>query len=379
MLNLSPLFFSSNSEDATLLGNITLTPEQRVAISNSKTAIRQCLRLRVPQVIREQDPSAQAPEPRFFTQGSWVYKTLNAPAHPTQQADIDDGAYLPLSFVRGTGRPSIASAAFFSATEQALQPLVAERGWTLRTDKPTCVRVEIDGNAHIDVPLYAIPDGEFQTLVKAALEAYGIALDAAVRRAEADVWTKLPHGSVLLAHREEDWIASDPRPVRDWFLDEVQAKGEQLRRVVRYLKAFRDWQWPRQGPASILLMAAAVPVFEARSQRDDLALLDVVAKLPTKLRQGVSNPTDDAESLTQRLGAAATHEMANAFQTLEQCLRGAVHASDASQACSWMVEMFGPRFPREPARIKPVTIAATVAAAPAVPGPSELVGRTKAG
>jgi len=32
-------------------------------------------------------------QPRFFTQGSWAYKTLNAPAQNPQQADLDDGAY----------------------------------------------------------------------------------------------------------------------------------------------------------------------------------------------------------------------------------------------------------------------------------------------
>jgi hypothetical protein len=76
---------------------------------------------------------------------------------------------------------------------------------------------------------------------------------------------------VLLAHRECNWMPSDPRPVKEWFLGEVEAKGEQFRRVVRYLKAFRDWRWSSGGPASILLMAAAAPLFEKRDRRDDLA------------------------------------------------------------------------------------------------------------
>jgi hypothetical protein len=40
---------------------------------------------------------------------------------------------------------------------------------------------------------------------------------------------------------------------------------------------------------------------------------------------------------------------------------------------------FGPRFPNEPDRVKVVSVVATIAAAPATAGPSELVGRTKAG
>ena len=197
--------------------------------------------------------------------------------------------------------------------------------------------------------------------------------------AERDAWTALPADKVLLAHRECNWMPSDPRPVKEWFLGEVEAKGEQFRRVIRYLKAFRDWRWSSGGPASILLMAAAAPLFEKRDRRDDLALLDVVAALPARLRAGVNNPVDQSESLTVRLGKEGVEEAAKAFEALGKVLRGATDAGSPSQACVWMQGEFGPRFPNEPDRVKVVSVAATIAAAPATAGPSELVGRTKAG
>ena len=287
---------------------------------------------------------------------------------------------MPLGFVAQTSRPSVASSIFFAAAEEALAPLIEARSWQLVTDKPTCIRIVIGPRAHIDVPLYAIPDKEFVTLAKNAMDRGHKGLREAMRaKAEEDAWTALPRNSVLLAHRKDDWIASDPRPIKDWFVSEVAAKGEQLRRVVRYLKAFRDWQWPSEGPSSILLMAAATPNFEKRDRRDDLALLDVVAKLPKVLRGGVCNPIDKNESLTDRLGAERVEEAAKCFEEFEKYLRGSVNASNASQACSWLVGQFGPRFPNEPSRVVTVSIAATVAAAPAIAGPSELVGRTKAG
>lgn len=126
-------------------------------------------------------------------------------------------------------------------------------------------------------------------------------------------------------------------------------------------------------------MAAASPLFEKRDQRDDLALLDVVAALPEKLRAGVNNPVDESESLTDRLGKAAVEEAATAFEELEAMLRGATSAGDPSQACIWMQREFGPRFPNRPDRVKVVSAAATIAATPSTAGPSELVGRTKAG
>jgi hypothetical protein len=269
---------------------------------------------------------------------------------------------------------------FFAAAEEALRLLVEEKHWKLVTDKPTCIRIVIAAYAHIDIPLYAIPDEEFVTLAKASMERYGYdSLTEAVNMAERDAWTALPADKVLLAHRECNWMPSDPRPVKEWFLGEVEAKGEQFRRVIRYLKAFRDWRWSSGGPASILLMAAAAPLFEKRDRRDDLALLDVVAALPARLRAGVNNPVDESESLTARLGKEGVEEAAKAFEAFEKVLRGATNAGSPSQACVWMQGEFGPRFPNEPDRVKVVSVVATIAAAPATAGPSELVGRTKAG
>lgn len=379
MLNLSPLFFTTDGDEACLHSELNLGVEEKTYISNAKTAVRNCLRIGIPQVLRSKGYTSATPEPRFFTQGSWAYKTLNAPAQRPQQADIDDGCYLPMSFVSQTARPSTAASIFFAAVEEALAPLIQSEGWRLITDKPTCVRIIIAPYAHIDVPLYAIPDAEFTTLTKAAFDHGYMNFAEAVRKAERDAWIALPRDSVLLAHRERNWIESDPRPIKDWFLDQVTTKGEQLRRVVRYIKAFRDWTWPSGGPSSILLMAAAAPLFEKRDSRDDLALLDVVAALPAKLRAGVNNPIDTTESLTERFGSAGVEEAAIKFQEMERLLRGAIQATSDNQACTWIRGMFGPRFPNEPSRIKSASVAATISSTPAAAGPSELVGRSKAG
>jgi len=380
MLNLSPLFFTTADDESCMHDELDLSPERRAWIASARNDVRNCLRTGIPRVLRERGYTDDMPQPRFFTQGSWAYKTSNAPAQRPQQADVDDGCYLPLSFVSQTKRPSRATTVFFAAAEEALKPLVEEKHWKLVTDKPTCIRIVIAAYAHIDIPLYAIPDKEFVMLTKASMERYGYdSLTGAVNMAERDAWTALPADKVLLAHRECNWMTSDPRPVKEWFLGEVEAKGEQFRRVIRYLKAFRDWRWSSGGPASILLMAAAAPLFEKRDRRDDLALLDVVAALPARLRAGVNNPVDESESLTERLGQEGVEEAAKAFEAFEKALRGAIDADSPSQACIRMQGEFGPRFPNEPSRVKVVSVVATIAAAPATAGPSELVGRTKAG
>ncbi len=378
MLNLSTLFHSPTANSATLLTNLNLAPAEKECLEDARVDVRNCLRDGIPSVLKAKGFEGDIPKPRFFTQGSWSYKTLNAPARIPQQADLDDGAYLPMTFVKLSKRPSIACQIFFSAAEEALAPLVARRGWKMITDKPTCIRIELSSTAHIDIPLYAIPDEEF-ILLKMVMEQHGYHNFAeASARTENDVWTALPHDQVLLAHRKEDWKRSDPRPLRDWFIGEVKAKGEQLRRITRYLKAFRDWHWAEGGPSSILIMAAAAPLFQAEHGRDDLALLGVVKKISASLRLGVANPTDPAESLTERFGAQNVEEAAKAFESFGGYLQGALDCASPPQACNWMIERFGNRFPNEPTSVKVVSVKETIATVAPVAGASELVGRTKA-
>lgn len=388
MLNLSALFYTEVEFEPCLFGNITLRGDDRKNIAEAKNEVRMTLRDGIPHVYEAEGLPGKVPHPRFFTQGSWAYKTLNAPAQRPQQADVDDGCYLPLSFLNQTDSPSVAAEVFFGVAEKALADLVKERGWKL-SGKPTCIRVEISDLAHIDIPLYAIPDKEFETLVKAE-NVKRAALEGIRNFAEAamDSWEELPKTKVLLAHREEGWMHSDPRPVKEWFVDQVETKGEQLRRVVRYIKAYRDWTWKSGGPSSILLMAAAAPLFVKKDRRDDQALVDVVKQLPEGLRKGVSNPINPKESLTDRLRASSAdvdmvEQAALQFEDLGRRLQAALDAGNAEQACAWLQGLFGPRFPDCPDRVKvgaaASAVAAAIASSPAIAGPSELVGRTRAG
>lgn len=388
MLNLSALFYTEVEFEPCLFGNLNLREDDRNDIAAAKNKVRMALRDGIPRIYAEEGHPGKVPQPRFFTQGSWAYKTLNAPAQRPQQADIDDGCYLPLGFLTQTDSPSIAADVFFGVAERALADLVKEKGWKL-SGKPTCIRVEISDLAHIDIPLYAIPDNEFETLVKAE-NALRASMEGIRSSAEVvmDSWDDLPKTKVLLAHRDEGWMHSDPRPVKEWFVDQVEIRGEQLRRVVRYLKAYRDWTWKSGGPSSILLMAAAAPLFVKQDRRDDQALLDVVKQLPVALRKGVSNPVNQKESLTDRLRASDSEvdrveQAALQFEDLSRRLQAALDAGNADQACTWLRVLFGPRFPDRPDRVKVVAaasaVAAAIAASPAIAGPSELIGRTRAG
>lgn len=239
--------------------------------------------------------------PKFRMQGSGVYQTLNFPAHvPPQEVDFDDGVFLPTSFVeeRGSNRPVVASRRYFWMVEDILDPLCARWGWKLDTGKSSCVRVRIDAEAHVDLALYAIPDKEFTELAEARAPAMSARRHAAPEldfELAEEIYKGLLNKRIMLARRDSGWIVSDPREIESWFLDAIRDHGEVVRRLCRYLKGWRDYQWEKGGPTSIALMACVVRVFDdlngtLPANRDDLALQAVADRLEGLFSQAIPNP-----------------------------------------------------------------------------------------
>lgn len=379
MPNFSPLLFTTTGENC-FLDELNLAPDELAEIDGARKDIREALKANLPRVLREKGLEGEVCEPRFYIQGSRAYKTLNSPCTtPPQQSDIDDGVYLPLSVMREENSPKLAITLFFDAVIDVLQPMCAGRGWSTQS-KDTCVRVTISPHAHIDLPLYVIPDTLF-LLIKAGMERRGHAVFDSAINSERDTWKTLPADKILLADRKQGWRKSDPMAMKDWFKRECREKGDQLIRVVRYLKAFRDKQWDKDGPSSILLMAAACPLFEYFDKRDDRALLNVVKGIPDALRKGVMSPIDPESSLTAHMSKEAIADAIELFQVFANHLEGAIEATDAQTAYHWLHNMLGDRFPNAPYRMKsnPESLPASMAAIAPLAGPAEPVKRTKAG
>lgn len=383
MLNLNSLFTGSHSVTG-LHQKLHLAPEERAKLREARNIIRAALREGLPALIKQAYPNLKKiPTPKFHTQGSWAYETIIWPAHiPPQQADMDDGCYMPLSFLKGA-LPDIASKFFFDAVEAVLAPVARRYGWKINPGgpKPTCTRIELDATKHIDIPLYAIPDQEYEKLVEF--------IEKALREGKADAvradseWDLLPADTLLLAHREEGWKPSDPRPLRDWIIRQVLLKSEQLRRLMRYAKAWRDWIWPNgRSPSSILLMVAVDQALLESETRDDTALLKVAAKLPGILAGQVENPVMPGEFLSDKLDEENIRDDVVArAQELHSTLQHAIMVCDRpEEACRSLQQLFGPRFPTDTTAIEKVKAAAIVAAAPARKIEKEpIVGRSQAG
>lgn len=391
MLNLSPLLHTTKDrpdEDGlfidhpTFLKALDLTSEEKQSIDVARKGIRNALRENLPTALRGKGYTGSMCEPKFYIQGSWAYKTLNRPCQtPPQQSDVDDGVYLPLSIMKEEAKPHLAIDDFFAAVAEVLQSVCDDNNWELER-KANCMRVVISEYAHIDLPLYAIPDEQY-LILKASMEARSVmAMDSINATAATQTWKKLPSDEILLAC-DRGWIKSDPLSMREWFEQEVQDKGLQLRRVIRYIKGFRDQQWDEKGPSSILLMAAACPLFELEYKRDDEALLNVVKGIPRALRDGVMSPIDKDVYLTDALSKAEREAAAEKFETFAKYLESAMllSANAKEQACYWMREMLGGRFPNRPDLIdeKPVGLPAAMAAIAPEPGELEILQRSKSG
>ena len=237
--------------------------------------------------------------PRFRSQGSCVYRTLIQPAHPAQEMDWDFGVYLPVEIM--DARPKTAAKTYFDIVEAALDELCKKRGWSLDRSKKSCVRVKIAPWAHIDVPLYAVPASEFHTIQERARASGQLyATRDSVRLSESVDFAEMPEPfwqmieGVHLATRNGEWLKTDPEEVARWYNDRVEQHGEQLRRVCRYVKGWRDYYWPNcDGPSSVSLMILVARNFVPRLRRDDLALEDAARAIYEGIGHDIFEPGID--------------------------------------------------------------------------------------
>ncbi len=66
-----------------------------------------------------------------------------------------------------------------------------------------------------------------------------------------------------LAHKTKGWIVSDPKAFKDWFIKKVQDNDEQLRRVVKYMKAWKEYkEVPLKGIGITILAANNFEIYE---------------------------------------------------------------------------------------------------------------------
>lgn len=312
--------------------------------------------------------------PKFMTQGSFAYRTMNLPCHPGQQLDLDDGVYLPIEVMRH--QPIISKELFFKIVDSALSIYADRKGYKFVGHKPTCARIEINGHMHIDVPLYAIPKEQYVLF----LEAYDQAVLKGLNRETA----YLESDDIYLARRDEvHWVKSDPMQIKNWFEAEKSKYPQKLVRTCRFFKAWRDYTWPKGGPSSITLMACVVNTFNDHDGFDSLseAILTCSTELCEQLSEGVRSPVEGESNLFPRNGMTSDEidEINREATEFRRTVKWSLKFSQTKDECNkGSIDAFGPRLPYLPEYIEQVLVQ-KIRKAPAVVVPQEETPNMDAG
>lgn len=255
---------------------------------------------------------------KFKGQGSFSMNTTILP--DSGEYDVDDGVYI---FGKEEDKPLVATA------HSWIVKAVENRTGQNTIDKNTCVRVQYAKNYHVDLPIY------YKT-TDSNNEYFYDSVD-------------VPE----LAHKSKGWIESDPYAFKLWF-DEKAKDKNQLKRIVRYLKAWTDNKRHLNLPNGMIFTILAVNNYVAKD-RDDEAFLETLKAIQKSIDDTRHNwasyeckrPTiDKTENLLDKYSSDTRKKsFLDALDSLITSGKQAIEAKSKKDACSKWQKHLGDRFP----------------------------------
>jgi len=310
--------------------------------SNAKEEVKKDEELysRVPKASMDKFTKLQ---PRFKMQGSYVYGTIVAPAHPNQEIDLDDGMYIPMSVVMQDDQTM--SAVMFEVVDRVLSKMAARQGWK-QVPKQTCSRLQTDEGIHLDIPCYAIPDGDFARL---KID------ESRTMLASVSLDSDLDINNVNLALRNGDWLESNPQHIRDWVIAAKQ-NHTYFQDIVKIVKGMRDQNYISGGPSSISLMVAIDNIMSSSPKLGSLTqeLQNVVQQLPNIISTQLKHPHPDSRHLIIHDPSENEKQaLRTKFDSFTSLLNFALNdATTEREAMDVLIELFGSRMPDDQSRIE---------------------------
>lgn len=361
LANAHPIFVGLKN-DPSYLASLDIEDSERSSLMAARTEIRSCLREAAGQLVTDaqywKDVYLAENNYRirdtitlkFLTQGSFAYETLNKPAQPKiQEIDLDDGMYVPVKFLKDE-TPALTAKSLFAFVEQALHDLCKRKNWSLDTSKNTCARVKLWQGAHIDIPIYSVPEGRFQIMKEALAKA-----TASISFADNYIpeVAELPSHLVMLAQRDGGWIQSDPKQLHDWVLERHKRYGPVYRRLCRFFKGWRDHAWPNSPLSSICLMRAidlAISILGGRpnDNRDDQLIMEVAQLLPDILNGDIFNPVVRDALLNDWSSEIRGEIVQHAEKFAKEMTIALEQTGDAERVIEKLRNKFGGRIPYRP-------------------------------
>ncbi|HBE8719199.1 TPA: hypothetical protein KM432_003879 [Clostridioides difficile] len=289
MADLNNLFLGFNDK-------ITLSPSKKENLRIGRDALRK--------KIKDKFSEKGRNKPKFCGQGSYMMKTTTNPIDG--EYDLDDGVYL-----QGYSDKEIDEWPLTSTVHNWIKDAVDGHTSTSPMDKNTCVRVIYVNDYHIDLPAYIVKD---------------------------DV--------AYLSHKRDGWIVSDPKSFTDWFVGKVTDKGEQLRRLVKYLKAWKEYKGiDLKGIAVTILVGEN---YYSYDNRDDLSLLGTLTNIIETLEEDFKcvKPVAPNEDIFDGYSETKKNSILSGLKNLRDSVQDSINKEDEKEASDIMIECFGNRFPQ---------------------------------
>jgi hypothetical protein len=401
----------TNPTQTAYIRRLEIDAHTQAILDDAVDAVKKRLRPRLRALAEENGVVAPYSVPRFRLQGSAVYGTQNYPARtPMQQVDADLGTYISAAFLDGTadayGRKLPAKTlakTYFNIVDGELRQLCKERGWEYvegEKQNDRCCRINLAKagvHAHIDVPLFAAPNDEFERAVLAEDLAR---MELAKSLSGADLARELDRAGwddlhvIVMACRDGTWSESDVQRTIEHFKKAASDSGHPrvITRIWRFVKGWRDFTWVMGGPSSVLLMEVVQRIRADLDRdggdilgcgRDDRILRQVFEQLASHLNGPVwvdwaSKPENLNRAKTEQERAEWASQARRAAAALE---RAATEESlNFNQVISLVRSVFGQRISDDVTLIKWTRSAASPIYAglgPAIqPNPQARVSRT---
>ncbi|SDH32772.1 hypothetical protein SAMN04488062_10651 [Flavobacterium omnivorum] len=257
----------------------------------------------------------------FKGQGSFMMHTTIQPL--SKEYDVDDGVYI---FGKEEDRPTPQTA------HNWIYDAVKNRTSSESLDKNTCIRVIYKSDYHVDLPIY-------------------------YKVEKSDNENTLDDEVPEIAHLSKGWIQSDPYAFKKWFDDQSKGKS-QLKRIVRYLKAWSDKKQNDNAklifPSGMIFTILASNYY-VENDRDDLSLLETLKKIQSNIddirfefiNYECYRPTvDKNENLLDKYSSETTkNNFLNALDSFINSGDQAIELESKKDACSKWQKHLGDRFP----------------------------------